>query len=350
MPTTPDLSSIQRLLEPLGYVLAPEQPYISGERFLMSPHKLVLAGTTKEGEKVIIKASNTSSGVAEIESEKRARELLVTLAFANDTLLIAPLVYTGVAGGYTFFITKFIEQDAPFVARPLEEQFFIALRALEVQEAFHATTHEHVRQVKGVFEVASVDDYLHAFSRFVAAAQTHGSALVTLLKEGETFLQQNRAVIERYMNYLTHTDFVPHNMRLEGRKIYLLDHTAMRFANKYEGWARFINYMVLHSPALAPLLGEYVRKNRGEDEYMALRTMRVYKIGLLLNYYVQSLPKTEGDLHALIETRIEVWSQILKSVLEDTPLPSTVVEEYKRKRLELLSPEERARQKEYGTI
>ena len=41
--------------------------------------------------------------------------------------------------------------------------------------------------------------------------------------------------------------------------------------------------MVHHNPDLEKILSEYVRANRGEEEYLSLRLMRVYKLGFLSN-------------------------------------------------------------------
>src|SRR6202000_971290 len=86
------------------------------------------------------------------------------------------------------------------------------------------------------------------------------------MREASAFLREHRVNIDRYTGFLTHTDFVPHNLRIGSGYIYLLDHTSLRFGNKYESWGRFVNYMALYHPALAAALVEYVKRNRSAEE------------------------------------------------------------------------------------
>jgi hypothetical protein len=159
-------------------------------------------------------------------------------------------------------------------------------------------------------------------------------------------------LIDKYGNYLSHTDFVPHNFRVRDRKIYMLDcspeYRTVHFGNKYEGWARFINYMVIHNPELGNILADYVRKNRGEEEHMSLRLMRVYKLGFLIAFYTESLKSTTGDLLELTRERIGFWHEVLKFILGDKPVSSDFVKEYKDKRDKLRSEEEKKRQREFA--
>lgn len=350
-----ELPTISALLAPLGFSLGKNQPYVSGERFLMSGGKLVLAGIRDaDGTKVIIKASRTEGGKREIESEKKARDLMQTLPFSDRNILIPDELYFGRADGYVILIMCFIPQDVVFEARPLEEQFFIALNAFEAQEAFHATTFEHVRSIKNIFPILSSADYLKDTERLARSVNAHydSEELRRLLSESIEFLGGHAETIDRHCSFLTHTDFVPHNFRLHGRQIYMLDcvpnYATVHFGNKYEGWARFLNYMTLHSPALERTLAGYLRANRGEDEYLALRLMRVYKIAFLLDYYARSLGKTTGDLHALTKARLAFWTEMLRAVLEDRSLPDEIRERYIATRDKLRSEEEKARQREFA--
>ena len=83
-------------------------------------------------------------------------------------------------------------------------------------------------------------------------------------------MEEHRTVIERYSGFLTHNDFVPHNLRVSGKEVYLLDYSSMLFGNKYESWARFLNFMIHHNRPLELALANYVRTNRGEEEYLEL--------------------------------------------------------------------------------
>lgn len=329
---------LKEILSRLGIDLEERQPHIGGEREFMSPEKLVLVGRMERARRVVIKASNTPKGRAEIEQEKKARDLLkeIPFAFANDTLLMPHEIYFKAAtyfSPYTIFVTEFIEQEKVFVAHSLEEQFFLVLRAFEAQEAFHATTYEHVRKVKNTFATTSPEEYVSALSKYPRAQE---------------FLRTHKNVLSRYSGHLTHTDFVPHNLRVHERTVYVLDQTAIAFANKYEGWARFLNYMALHNPDLEHSLKDYIRKNRGEDEYLDLRLMRVYKAAFLISYYERILPDTEGDLHELTQDRVAFWTQVLDALLEDREIPADMLSAYKEQRDHLRSKEEKERQREFA--
>lgn len=350
-----ELPAISTLLDPLGFSLDTLQPYISGERYLMAGGKLVLAGTEiKNGTKVIIKASRNKDGKKEIEAEKRSRDLMRSLSFADKKILIPDELYYGEEGGYIILITRFISQEKVFVAHTIEEQFFIALSAFEAQESFHATTYEHLRTIKDVFPIISSDEYLKEFVRLKdSVLRAHpDESLRSTLERAEKFIAGNSIAIDRYGNFLTHTDFVPHNFRITEHSLFMLDcvpnYATVHFGNKYEGWARFLNYMLIHSPELERLLCKYVLDSRGEDEYLSLRLMRAYKIAFLLDYYARSLAKTAGDLHALTLARIEYWHEALTAILEDRPISKEVTERYVATRDSLRSEEEKIRQRDFA--
>ena len=352
-----ELPTISALLKPLGFSLDEVQPYISGERYLMTGGKLVLAGIEeKSGTKVIIKASRNKDGKKEIESEKKSRDLMRSLSFADKKILIPEELYYGKEGGYVFLIMRFIPQEKVFVAHTLEEQFFIALSAFEAQESFHATTYEHMRAIKNVFPMLSSTEYLREFARLKDSIFNDypNESLRRELERAEIFLKENTITIDRHASYLTHTDFVPHNFRIDEHTLYMLDcvpnYATIHFGNKYEGWARFMNYMIIHSPELEQLLAKYVRNNRGEDEYLSLRLMRAYKIAYLLDFYARSLSKTIGDLHTLTVARLDYWREALTAILEDRPVAKEVTEKYVATRNSLRSEEEKERQKEFNTV
>jgi hypothetical protein len=350
-----DFRTISALLTPLGISLDKLQPYISGERYLMSGGKLVLAGTEeKSGTKMIIKASRNKDGKKEIGSEKKSRDLMRTLSFADKKILIPEEFYFGTRGDYTFLVMRFISQEKVFAAHDIEKQFFIALSAFEAQESFHATTFEHIRAIKDIFPVLSSSEYLREFARLKDSTLNNYSdeSLREELEKAENFLKENTITIDRHASYLTHTDFVPHNFRLAEHSLFMLDcvpnYSTIHFGNKYEGWARFINYMMIHSPELEKLLVKYVRDSRGEDEYLSLRLMRVYKIAYLLDFYARSLFKTTGDLHALTIARLDYWREALTAVLEDRYVPKEVTEKYVAMRNALRSEEEKTRQRDFA--
>jgi len=95
-------------------------------------------------------------------------------------------------------------------------------------------------------------------------------------------------------------------------------------------------------------LSKYLKENRGEDEYLSLRLMRIYKIGYLLNYYTKSAAKTNGDLHDLMVLRLSLWKKALEAVLNDKALEENILNDYLIARSRLRSPEEKERQKEFA--
>ncbi|MFZ3043617.1 MAG: hypothetical protein WA058_00725 [Minisyncoccia bacterium] len=348
-----ELATFEPTFARLGLSLDAVQLHTGGERYLMSGKKLVLTGTRGDGKRVVVKASSDPDGRAEIRYEKQARDVLQTLAFASETLLSpSELHFEDIPNG-TVLITAFIEQKSVFIDRPTSEQFFLALRALEAQEGFHATTYEHGKHIKGVFPIIQSTDYLKEFDEFASnihEANKNDAPRIELLKRARAFLSDNTIVIDRYAPYLSHTDLAPHNMRVSDRGIYLLDYASFHFGNKYEGWARFLNYMLVHNPELEELLAKYVRTNRGADEYLSLRLMRVYKTGFLLAYYAKSLSRTTGDLRTLTEARVALWTGVLAALLDDISLPKEVITAYTNTRNTLRSKEETARQREFDIV
>lgn len=346
-----ELARISGLMLPLGFNLEGEQPHVGGERYLMTKNKLVLVGNRiSDGVRVIIKASSHPEGKKEIISEKKSRDLLTTLAFTNDSILFPEEVFYGKVGDYLFFVTLFIHQDKVFVEHTLEEQFFLIMRTFEAQEAFHATTIEHIRLIDKTFPVFRASEYVRSYTEFAARIhqKLNDPSIDKTFSDSRALLERHTETIDAYANYLTHSDLAPHNFRIHDHSIFLLDCSAIWFGNKYEGWARFQNYMALHNPKLDQVLSEYVLKNRGEEEYLNLRLMRIYKLGFIIDYYVRSLDKTEGNLRALTEIRIPFWHKVLQSVVNSKPLDESIVREYIEKRDHLRSDAEKVRQKEFA--
>jgi hypothetical protein len=349
--TAKEVAKIAPVLSPLGYEIYKEQPHISGERYLMTKNKLVLIGKNIENNmEVVIKISDEESGKNEIKQEKEARDYLTLLPFSQDNILFPKEIFYGEKSPYLIWVSEFIAQEKVFVNHTIEEQFFTILRAFEAQESFHATTSEHLRKVEKVFKVLTASDYIKNFEVFTMAVERmHNNAdLHTSMYNALEFLRKNSEVIDDYCNYLNHTDFVPHNFRVRERSVYMLDCSSVYFGNKYEGWARFLNYMLIHNPELEALLAEYVFRNRGEREYFSLRLMRIYKVGFLLNYYAEALGKTDGDLHALTLKRIDFWNQVLEALMADKPLGKEILPAYLEARDALRSREEKKRQREFA--
>lgn len=353
-----ELARLAPLLAKLGYHLDDAQVHIDGERYLMAGardvggggKKLVLtAKETGSDTRVLIKFSTDEAGRREIERERHARTIINKLDFAYHAFLTPRELFVLDRQDYTLSITEYIEQERPLLSRPLEEQFFIALHAFETQEGVHATTNVHAHAIKKAFGSVGTHEYLEEFERFCARTRENDPNNIELrhaLERATAFLREHKTSIDRFSGFLTHADFVPNNLRIRGRDLYLLDYASIHFGNKYESWARFINFMTHHNRSLELALANYVRHNRGEEEYLNLRLMRAYKLGYLLMYHTSALERAEGALRELVRARITLWTHVLISVLDDTPPSEAVVNEYLKKLHSLRSDEEKARQRE----
>ncbi|MDC1205446.1 hypothetical protein N8083_01200 [Candidatus Pacebacteria bacterium] len=127
--------------------------------------------------------------------------------------------------------------------------------------------------------------------------------------------------------------------------MYLLDHSSLTFGNKYEGWARFLNFMELYNPPLCAALQKYVADNRTPEESVALRMMRIYRLGEILLYYTNTLQKCEGNLLKLNTARIDFWKTVLKHILHETPIPKETITIFQELRDSLRSEDEKERQR-----
>jgi thiamine kinase-like enzyme len=157
-------------------------------------------------------------------------------------------------------------------------------------------------------------------------------------------LLKNHSRIDQYGNFLTHTDFVPHNFRIKDGTLYLLDFSSLRFGNKHEGWARFLNFMTLHNRELETLLVSYVKDNRSEEELESLWLMRLFRLGEIITYYVTTLDKSVDNLLTLNQSRVVFWSEVLKAELRNERVAESIVEEYRQQRDQLRTEEEKVRQ------
>lgn len=348
-----ELQAAMPLLTSWGVDLDEEQPHIGGERYLLqnvttaSGRKLILLGKVRDtGKRVVIKVTSDKGGRHELEHERECRKLLSEIEFAYQAFLSPTEVRFEQVGALTISIQEFIEQERSFLERPLEEQFTLALKAFKTQEGAHATTYGHARHIVRHFGQMLAQDYLKLFSDFSRKIRNayQNEELDSLLKRALDFLTENRENVEQYTGFLTHTDFVPHNIRVVGDDIYLLDHSSLRFGNKYEGWARFINFMVLYNRPLASALLQYVKDNRTPEESLSLRLMRTYRLGEIIWFYVRTLEKSSGDMRTLTEARILFWTSVLASVLDNQEIPESMVLEYTQLRDSLRSEGEKKRQ------
>ncbi len=348
-----EITLVTPILLRRGITLADTQPHISGERFLMqavtttSGKKVILLGTTAEGMPVVVKATRDAQGTQEILHERACREILKKIDFAATVFLSPKEILFTKESGMTIAVYEFITQEQSFLDRTTEAQFDFALRAFKAQEGTHATTWKHRQLIQSVFNIRTAETYLENFGTFVTNLHTaipDATLVHANLAAARQVLTQESVIIEQYADFLTHTDFVPHNIRVRDDAIYLLDHSSLAFGNKYEGWARFVNFMTLYNPPLADALTEYVRSNRTPEESVALRMMRIYRLTELIWFYVRTLPHTEGNLHALNQARVDFWNDVLTHTLNETPLPEDTINTYKNLRDALRSDDEKKRQ------
>lgn len=347
------LSEITPLLQDRGYSLDEDQPHLGGERYLMqavttkSGKKLILLAKNTKGQRMVIKVTDDPDGVKELEHERTCRAMLKRIRFAYEVFFTPEEVDYFSKNNTTFSIQRFIAQESSFLKRNIEEQFDLSLKAFKAQESAHATTYRHRKIAGRTFGVRDSKDYLDAFTSFVEgirSAHYEEKALYHRLEKALNRLEIGSVVIEQYCGFLTHTDFVPHNFRVKDGNIYLLDHSSIRFGNKYEGWARFLNFMALYNPELERLLTEYVHNNRTSEEHEALHLMRIYRLGEIIWYYIKTLDKSEGDLKKLNADRITFWSEVLAATLKKEFVSNEVRETYITTRDSLRSDEEKMRQ------
>ncbi|MBP6860238.1 MAG: hypothetical protein KBC38_01585 [Candidatus Pacebacteria bacterium] len=346
-----ELAWLRPRLTSLGYTLDENQPHIAGERYLMQAvttaagRKLILlASRSSDGQRAVVKATSDVGGKKEIGHERACRRFLADIDFAYQPFHSPAELLWEERDDRLIFIQEYIEQSSAFLARPPEEQFHIALAALKAQESAHATTYGHRAKVRGVFGSHGVNDYFSSVKHFFACVVSAFPSYEERLSRAESLLKAGKRRIDQYGGFLTHTDFVPHNFRIKDGTLYLLDHSSFRFANKYEGWARFTNFMALYHPALASALVAYVRNNRTPEEAEAFQLMRIYRLMEILCYYVRTLSRSEGDLRALNEARIAFWGEVLDAVMDGSEVAPETVVEYQATRDRLRSPEEKVRQ------
>lgn len=343
-----ELKNLEPIFDKLGFSLDNEQVHIGGERYVSGDKKLVLLGKRiSDNKRVVIKVSSDKAMVDEIKAEYNGRKILEKINFAYYIFLYPEEILFTEVEAYTIFVTEFIEQKQRFIDRSLKEQFFLALKSFEAQEAIQATTYEHAGLIKEHFGFFNSQDYLEKFDKYkqeVLAKTEDNDELDALLSQARTFLFENKNVIDLYSGFLVHWDFVPHNLRIADNEIYLLDHSSLRFGNKYESWARFVNFMALYNPDLELALQKYVGENRGEKQFLSLRLMRVFRLMELIWYYTNSLAIASGDLLTLNKKRIDLWTNVLSAVIGGKTVAAEILNEYKSLRDSLRDREEKKRQ------
>ncbi len=341
-----ELAILKQLFEQLGFELDEYQPHVGGERKVFAIGKFVLFGhSVQHNVRVVLKAACDVASKSEIARERICRTALENIQFAYGTFSSPEEILFSEKAGYTIQVTRFIEQDMPFLERPTSEQFRFALKGLKAMEAAHAATYEHLRSVKGIFPTMNTDEYISAFSKYIDVASKSSETRKDLLANLGKQLAQKRDDIERYCGFLTHFDFMPQNIRISGDTMFLLDHSSLRFGNKHESWARMINFMELYNPELARALEKYIQDNRAPEENESLRLMRLYRLGELLAHHARiETESNDTALQELSKKRVWFWSHVATAVQANSEISKEIIAEYKAARDSLRSLEEKERQ------
>lgn len=345
-----ELPIIKALLLDLGYELDEIQPNLMGEKFLMKIDKFVLSAVRiADGKKVIVKVSKDKNGIQEITADRDAMRNLKKMSFALDTIKIAEEYYFDKVSGYTVFIVEFLDQKESMMKLPLEEQFYVTLRAFDILENIYLATKEHKKEVAGKFTVLTAKDYLKKFLQYRDNINKilNDPEVDEKISTAKNMFKENMKAVERYENFFVHEDFVQQNFRFVDNILYFIDHEALQFGNLYETQARYLNFMLIYSPSLERKYMEYFKKKHEaeEDKIISLKMMRMLKCTQLLDFYAKSLEKTDGKDYELSKARFSFWLDVLENLMNDTELHHSILTEMITTRDRLRSPEEIERQK-----
>ncbi len=333
-----------RSLGSLGFVLDADQPHLGGERTYFSTEKHVLFGRTSDGTRVVIKTATSSAGQRELAHERICRCALERIGFAYGTFNSPEEIYAGLHGDTMIVVTRFIEQDLSFLERPLEEQYALTLAGLAAQENAHAVTAAHLRFARSHFEVWDADRYITEARRRYLELTERGIANQALDIALST-IETHEEDIERYCGFLTHYDFTPQNIRVAGGVLYLLDHASLRFGNKHESWARWMNFMALYNPVLERMLDTHMRSECAPEEYVSLTLMRQYRLLELIEHHARIAAAADGDLATLSDARVAFWIDVLTAVQRGDTVTPERISAYTTLRESLRSESEKKRQK-----
>lgn len=333
-----------------GYTLHETQPHIMGERSVMSPKKYVLLGTDgSSGIPVVIKASSQAEERKAMRQEREQRTRLNRLPFAYSVFAVPRDIGWHESRGWSMAVTEFIEQSSSFLERPYEEQLHLLLTGLELQEQVRAATKEHVALIHGTFRFFTSVDYLRRSSQSIERILESESAKhdewANVLQDAQSLIRHQQPLIEYYGGFLTHRDFVPHNFRVRNGFIYLLDHADLVFGNKYEGWARLCNFLLLYDRSLERSLLAFIQTQRGNEEYDVLHVMRTIRYLELIEYYVNRQKTPNSSSAQLDAARVLFWRDALTHHLERIDLPEERIDAYRHLRDTLRTDEEQKRQK-----
>lgn len=333
-------------------ILDEHQPHTLGERFLMQAvtttggKKVILLGQKKNSdERFVIKIADDAAGKKEISDERDARSLLQSIEFNYESFHAPEEIAHFEYRGYLINVQRHIDQSSAFLERSTEEQFTYALAAFKAQERTRATTHRHFKKISRVFGARTWVEYKKFINYFdITFSDSPIDIGTACIKKAKHSLEAGSQRIEQYGGFLTHTDFVPHNFRINNGKMYLLDFSSLCFGNKHESWARFLNFMTLYNRELERLLIEYVENNRSVEERESLQLMRIYRLCEITSYYIQKVPQSDGALKELNTARVKFWHDVLAAELGNMRVSDEVVKNYISVRDSLRTEEEKKRQ------
>jgi hypothetical protein len=341
-----ELAYFRPKLEDLGFSLLDHQPHLKGERSAFRAEKLILLGERKvDGLKVIIKVSRDKNGISEVLEERKGRTALSEIKFSYSVFNDPEQVYFHHKNNELIYITKFIEEEQRFLDRSLEEQFKIVHKALTSLEGVHVVVKKHEKEAQKFFKVYNFASYKNELIDNKKEIILNFPNLKTVLDKAENIFLKEEYRVTQFGNFLTHFDFVPHNFRVHGEKIYLLDHSSLRIGNKHEGWARLLNFLILHGAELAKKINRYFEINRSKEEIESLYLMRVFRFVELIKHHNKIYLESNGDLKILSHERVLFWANMLEAHLENREFDQEQVENYKNKRDNLRSNDEKERQK-----
>lgn len=342
-----ELPIIRELLSTIGVTLDEIQPNLIGEKFLMKTDKFVLNGVyAPEKARVIVKISNHKAGIKELEADRHIAQVVDKLSFSTEKIKTAKEYFYGDLGGYRVMVQEFLDQPEALIKLKLEDQYYISMRGFSVLESFYLAAKSHYKEVKSHFPILTGKDYLKTFSKYLKSVHKilNDPSVDSKLDDAYSLFKKHLKLIDKYSTYLVHEDFVPHNFRIYNNILYFIDHEALRFGNKYESWARYVNWMLVQNPPMEEKLVQHVQKI-GPEDYLNLRMMRLLKCAQLITYYAETLAKTSGDTYTLNLRRFNLWLEVLVALTNDRKLHSSFIEEYKQARDVLRTDDEKQRQK-----
>lgn len=355
------------ILENLGFKISDDQPHTKGERGSFRAKKIILLGERNSDKlKVVIKCARYEEGRGEILQEKKSRENLQKVDFAYHEFLDPKEIYFENNRSFVIQITEFIVEEKKFLDRDSKDQFNIAYRSFVTQEGIHAVTAKHNKIIKKLFTTFDFEIYKQNLFKHkdviervlapLSLGEGSGERVwgwEKILNLSEKYFVNSKEKIQQYSGFLTHTDFVPHNFRVRNdsgvERVYLLDHSAIIIGNKHDGWARFLNFCVLHSPVVEKWFLEYFKVNRSFEENESLKLMRIYRLFELVAHHATIYQNTNEmenkELKELSKKRVFFWLELLKAIYEDRELDRQIIEAYKNNRDSLRSQSEKERQK-----